>query len=159
MRLSLDGVSKRFGGLAALTDVSVDAAEGEILGFLGPNGAGKTTLFDVVSGFLVPDRGTIVLGAGDDAVDVSRFSAASRSRLGLGRSFQDGRLFPNLTVKETVSLAFERHLETRDPFAAALRLPWVEDAEQQIDHNVERLLELLGITDFRDKLVARALDR
>ncbi|HYL52145.1 MAG TPA: MFS transporter [Acidimicrobiia bacterium] len=153
VRLSLAGVSKRFGGLAALGDVSLDASAGEILGFIGPNGAGKTTLFDVVSGFLVPDEGTVVLGEGGDAVDVTRLSPAARSRLGLGRSFQDGRLFPSLSVAETVAIAFERHLETRDPLAAALRLPWVEDTERDVEMNVERLLELLGITDFRDKLV------
>ncbi len=153
VRLSLAGVSKRFGGLAALSDVSLDAAGGEILGFIGPNGAGKTTLFDVVSGFLVPDQGTVVLGEGGDAVDISRLSPAARSRLGLGRSFQDGRLFPSLSVAETIAVAFERHLETRDPVATALRLPWVEDTERDVDLNVERLLELLGITDFRDKLV------
>jgi branched-chain amino acid transport system ATP-binding protein len=153
VRLGLSGVSKNFGGLAALRDVSLDATAGEIVGFMGPNGAGKTTLFDVISGFLVPDHGTIVLGEGTDAVDVSRLSAAARSRIGLGRSFQDGRLFPNLTVAETISVAFERHLETRDPVASALRLPWVEDTEHDVEANTERLLELLGITDFRDKLV------
>jgi branched-chain amino acid transport system ATP-binding protein len=153
IRLGLSGVSKTFGGLAALSDVSLDAAAGEIVGFMGPNGAGKTTLFDVVSGFLEPDRGTVILGEGTDALDVSKLSAAARSKLGLGRSFQDGRLFPNLTVSETVAVAFERHLEVRDPFASALRLPWVTETEHQVDWNVERLLELLGITDFRDKLV------
>ncbi len=153
VRLSLTDVSKRFGGLAALSDISLDAAGGEIVGFIGPNGAGKTTLFDVISGFLVPDRGTVVLGEGGDAVNISRLSPSARSRIGLGRSFQDGRLFPSLTVAETVSIAFERHLETRDPVASALRLPWVEDTERDVELNVERLLELLGITDFRDKLI------
>ena len=121
MRLSLDGVSKRFGGLAALTDVSLAAAGGEIVGFLGPNGAGKTTLFDVVSGFLsrTAARSSSVKAPTRSTSRACR--AAARSKLGLGRSFQDGRLFPNLTVAETISLAFERHLETRDPFAAALR--------------------------------------
>ncbi len=159
VRLSLSDVSKRFGGLAALSNVTLQAGAGEIVGFIGPNGAGKTTLFDAISGFVVPDRGTIILGEGTDAVDVSRLAPAARSRLGLGRSFQDGRLFPNLTVAETVSIAFERHLEARDPVAAALRMPWVEDTERDVSYNVERLLVLLGITDFRDKLVPRAVDR
>jgi branched-chain amino acid transport system ATP-binding protein len=153
IRLGIDGVSKRFGGLAALTDVTLEAHAGEIVGFMGPNGAGKTTLFDVVSGFLDADRGTIIIGEGTDAVDVTHLSPAARSRLGLGRSFQDGRLFPNLTVKETVAFAFERHLEARDPIGSALRMPWVSDTEYEVDANVERLLELLGITDFRDKLL------
>ncbi|HWS47991.1 MAG TPA: MFS transporter [Acidimicrobiia bacterium] len=153
VRLGVDGVSKRFGGLAALNDISFTAAAREIVGFIGPNGAGKTTLFDAISGFLAPDHGTIVLGEGTDAVDITTMSAAARAKLGLGRSFQDGRLFPNLTVAETVAVALERHLDPRDPLAAALRLPSVYDTEREIEENVERLLELLGITDFRDKLV------
>jgi branched-chain amino acid transport system ATP-binding protein len=153
VRLSLSDVSKRFGGLAALSGVSLSAHAGEIVGFIGPNGAGKTTLFDAISGFLSVDEGTVILGEGNDAVDITRLAPAARSRLGLGRSFQDGRLFPNLTVAETVAVAFERHCEPRDPVATALHLPWVQDTERDIAFNVERLLELLGITDFRDKLV------
>jgi len=152
IRLGLDGVSKRFGGLSALSGVSMSAYGGEIVGIIGPNGAGKTTLFDAISGFLNVDAGTIVLGEGDAAVDVTRLSPARRARLGLGRSFQDGRLFPSLTVAETVALAFERHLEVRDPIGAALHLPFVTDAEADTKARVEALLELLGITDFRDKL-------
>jgi ABC-type branched-subunit amino acid transport system ATPase component/predicted MFS family arabinose efflux permease len=153
VRLELHGVSKRFGGLAALTDVTFDAHAGEIVGFMGPNGAGKTTLFDVISGFLAPDRGTIAIGEGDAAVDVTRLSAAGRAKIGLGRSFQDGRLFSSLTVKESIALAFERHVRNRDPISAALHLPTVHKSEHAIDIRVEELLEMLGITDFRDKLV------
>jgi branched-chain amino acid transport system ATP-binding protein len=152
VRLGLQHVSKRFGGLAALSDVSMHASAGEIVGFIGPNGAGKTTLFDAISGFIAPEEGIVILGEGTDAVDVTHLSPSARSKLGLGRSFQDGRLFPNLTVAETIAVAFERHLEMRDPLAAALRLPWARDTEHDVDANVERLLELLGITDFRDKL-------
>jgi ABC-type branched-subunit amino acid transport system ATPase component/MFS family permease len=152
-RLVLDGVSKRFGGLAALSDVSFSARGGEIVGFMGPNGAGKTTLFDVISGFLPADEGSIAFGEGDDQHDITRAGAAARARLGLGRSFQDGRLFGSLSVRETIALSFERHLDVRDPVAAAFHLPWVIDAEDEVDAHVEQLLEMLGITDFRDKLV------
>ena len=92
---ALDGISKHFGGISALTDVSFDVADGEVLGFLGPNGAGKTTLFDVLSrlpaeraGRRAPRRCARSASLGPDA----------RARRGLGRSFQDGRLFPALTV-------------------------------------------------------------
>jgi ABC-type branched-subunit amino acid transport system ATPase component/MFS family permease len=152
-RLILEGVSKRFGGLAALTDVSLSARAGEILGFIGPNGAGKTTLFDVISGFLPADEGTILFGDEGDRYDITRVPAAKRARFGLGRSFQDGRLFGSLSVRETIALSFERHLDVRDPVAAALHLPWVLDAEDEVDARVEDLLEMLGIVDFRDKLV------
>jgi branched-chain amino acid transport system ATP-binding protein len=133
--------------------VTSEARAGEILGFMGPNGAGKTTLFDVVSGFLEADHGTILFGENEAAREITRMSAAARSRLGLGRSFQDGRLFSSLSVRETIALAFERHLDVRDPVAAALHLPSVVDAEDEVDARVEELLEMLGITDFRDKLV------
>ena len=79
-------------------------------------------------------------------------SPASRAHLGLGRSFQDGRLFPSLTVAETIAVSFERHLEVKDPVGAALHLPFIADAEADTNQKVEALLELLGITDFRDKL-------
>jgi ABC-type branched-subunit amino acid transport system ATPase component/predicted MFS family arabinose efflux permease len=152
IRLSLDHVTKRFGGLTALSDVSLSATGGEIVGFIGPNGAGKTTLFDTISGFTLPDEGTIIAGEGDDAIDITKLPPAVRARFGLGRSFQDGRLFPSLTVAETVALSFERHLEVRDPIGAALHLPFVAEAEANTAARVEELLELLGITDFRDKL-------
>jgi ABC-type branched-subunit amino acid transport system ATPase component/predicted MFS family arabinose efflux permease len=152
VRLGLHGISKRFGGLAALTDVSLTAVSGEIVGIIGPNGAGKTTLFDTISGFTAVDEGTVLLGEGNDARDVTRMSPASRAHLGLGRSFQDGRLFPSLTVAETVAVSFERHLEVKDPVGAALHLPFISDAEAETSRKVEALLELLGITDFRDKL-------
>ena len=152
IRLTLDGVTKRFGGLTALSEVSFSAVGGEIVGFIGPNGAGKTTLFDVISGFTLADAGSIVAGEGEEALDITKMPPAVRARLGLGRSFQDGRLFPSLTVAETVALAFERHLEVKDPIGAALHLPFVAEAEANTSARVEELLELLGLTDFRDKL-------
>ena len=79
VRLGLDGVSKRFGGLAALTDVSFEATGGEIVGFIGPNGAGKTTLFDTISGFTAVDEGRILLGEGDEAHDITHMPPALRA--------------------------------------------------------------------------------
>ncbi|MDQ6854365.1 MAG: MFS transporter, partial [Actinomycetota bacterium] len=102
-RLEVVEVSKRFGGVTALHDVSFTVRRGEILGFIGPNGAGKTTLFDVISGLLPDDGGAIHLDTDKGIRDLARKSAQSRAQLGLGRSFQDGRLFPALTVGETIA--------------------------------------------------------
>ena len=115
--LELTGVDRRFGGVVALADVSLTVRAMEIVGVIGPNGAGKTTLFDVVSGFVPADSGTIVLGAGPARNDVTRLPAHRRAQLGLGRSFQDGRLFPALTVRETIAVACERGC------ASAIRSP------------------------------------
>jgi branched-chain amino acid transport system ATP-binding protein len=151
----VQGVTKRFGGLAALDDVSFGAAPGEIVGFLGPNGAGKTTLFDVISGFVRPDRGSIALtpADGSEPLELVGRSASERAWCGLGRSFQDARLFPSLTVTDTIATALERRVVVRDPIAAALHLPAVATSEREIRRRVDELLELLGIGDFRDKLV------
>jgi branched-chain amino acid transport system ATP-binding protein len=148
-RLKVEGVSKTFGGISALTDVSLEVAEGEVLGFLGPNGAGKTTLFDVLCGYLPADRGDVLL----DGVSIANLGPDARARRGLGRSFQDGRLFPALTVKETIAVALERSIDVRDPVAAALHLPSVADSEAKVRKRVEDLIELLGLGAFRDKYV------
>jgi ABC-type branched-subunit amino acid transport system ATPase component/ABC-type branched-subunit amino acid transport system permease subunit len=148
--LAAQGISVAFGGIQAVSNVSFDLHEGEILGLIGPNGAGKTTLFDLVSGFLAPSAGTVeLLGR-----DVTSWSPDARARLGLGRSFQDARIFPSLTVAENVALALERHLEVRDHLAAALGLPAVREVEEDIAWTVADLVELMGLGAFRDKFVS-----
>ncbi len=149
VRLSVEDVSKRFGGITALRDVTFDVRSGEVLGFLGPNGAGKTTLFDVLSGFLVAEAGDVRL----DGVSIMGLGPDARARRGFGRSFQDGRLFPALTVAETIAVALERSVDVRDPLAAALHLPSVVDSEAKVAARSEELIELLGLGAFRDKYV------
>ena len=148
--LEVRGVGVSFGGITAVKDVSFALKKGEILGIIGPNGAGKTTLFDLVSGFLTTETGSIFL----DGVDVTGMPADARARLGLGRSFQDARLFPSLTVSRAIAVALERHLELRDFVAAALNLPAVTDAEARVRERVDELLELMGLQAFADKFVA-----
>ena len=137
--LEARGLSKRFGGIAATNDVSFTLREGEILGFIGPNGAGKTTLFDLVSGYLTADAGEIHL-LGHDVTDLT---PDGRARRGLGRSFQDARLFPALTVRDTIAVALERQIDVRDPVAAALNLPVVGESEQRVSARVDELVDLM----------------
>ncbi len=85
--------------------------------------------------------------------DISGCSVAERAWRGLGRSFQDARLFPALTVEETIAVALERWIDVRDPINAALRLPSVFDSEEQVRERVEELIELFGIGGFRSKFV------
>lgn len=153
VRLEVRGVTKRFGGVVALDDVSFDVRDGEILGVLGPNGAGKTTLFDVVSGFLRPDTGTMCLLDGADAMALDRLAPATRAQRGLGRSFQDARLFPALTVAETLAVACEDLVAVRDPIAAALHLPAVSRSEAETAARVDELLQRFGLGARRDAFV------
>ncbi|MDZ7673476.1 MAG: MFS transporter [Acidimicrobiales bacterium] len=148
-RLEVQDVTKRFGGINALTQVSFEVGAGEMLGFLGPNGAGKTTLFDIISGFQPASDGTIIL----EGHDITDLPPDARARRGLGRSFQDGRLFSALTVVETIAVACECHIEVRDPVAAALHLPSVVDSEDEVRERVDELIEMLGLGAYADKYV------
>ncbi len=147
--LEVSGASVAFGGISALDDVSFVAAPGEVVGIIGPNGAGKTTLFDVVSGFTRSDRGTVAL----EGTDVTSLSAARRAGRGLGRSFQDSSLFSGLSVRDTLAVALERFIDTRDPVNAALRLPVMVDTEAGVGARVDELIELFGLQRFADKFI------
>ncbi|HEY2214863.1 MAG TPA: ATP-binding cassette domain-containing protein, partial [Acidimicrobiales bacterium] len=147
--LECNGVQKNFGGIAAIQEISLSLRDGEILGLIGHNGAGKTTFFDCVSGFLALDGGRIRLGG----VDIDSWPAHVRAEAGLGRTFQEARLFPSLTVHETISVARERHLESRDMVAAGLRLPASTDSEADVFARASELIELMGLEAFREKLV------
>jgi branched-chain amino acid transport system ATP-binding protein len=143
------GLTRSYGGVRAVSDVSFALERGEILGVIGPNGAGKTTLFDLLSGYIAPDAGRLLL-KGDD---ITRLSADARAWRGLGRSFQDARLFPGLAVDETIALALERHVEVRDPFATAVGLPMVRESEAAVAVRVDELIELVGLQAYRSKFV------
>jgi branched-chain amino acid transport system ATP-binding protein len=147
--LELRDVRKTYGGINAINDVSFTVRDGETLGLIGPNGAGKTTLFDIISGFVEPDGGTITL-FGEDVTDLG---PDERAKLGLQRSFQDASLFAALTVRENVAVALERHLEVKNITMTALGLPQVRRAEAKVRRKVDRLIELLGIGDFEDRFV------
>jgi branched-chain amino acid transport system ATP-binding protein len=147
--LAARGLTRAFGGIRAVDDVDLDLRDGAIVGIIGPNGAGKTTLFDLLSGFVPADSGHVLLGG----TDVTDWGPDRRARAGLGRSFQDARIFPSLTVAENLADALERHLEVRDHLASALALPAVYDQEDDVARRVSELIELLGLGAFRDKFV------
>jgi len=142
-------LSRSFGGVTAVDGVSFALRPQAILGFIGPNGAGKTTIFDMVSGLLRLDSGSIHLRG----VEITRWSAPRRAMAGLGRSFQDAQLFPSLTVAENLAIGLERHVAVRDHLAAMLALPAIQESERQVAFAVGDLVELFGLTAFRDKFV------
>jgi ABC-type branched-subunit amino acid transport system ATPase component len=146
--LAANGVTVRFGGLVALRDVTVDVAPGTITGLVGPNGAGKSTLFSVLSGLRRPDDGEVRL-AGQD---VTRRTPQARSRMGLARSFQHPELFPLLTVREHLVLAYRsRHARSRlwqDLFLAGSLRRAPHDETARVDSLLE-MLSLAGLAHHR----------
>jgi ABC-type branched-subunit amino acid transport system ATPase component/ABC-type branched-subunit amino acid transport system permease subunit len=144
------GLARQFGGVAALDGVDISAAPGEIVGIIGANGAGKTTLFDVCSGFLPADRGRVLLGG----VDVTGLRADERAAAGLGRVFQDARLFPSMTVTEVVAVACERSVAVRDPFLSMLHTGPVADSEAAVAARVAGLVDEFGLERYRDAFIS-----
>jgi branched-chain amino acid transport system ATP-binding protein len=140
--LSVREVSKRFGGLQAISDLSFDVVRGSIKALIGPNGAGKTTLFNLISGVLEPDHGEIVF-RGAAIQDLPPHQIASR---GMVRTFQHIRLFPKMTVLENIMVG--RHLHSRAGFLAGmLNLPFTWKEERRIRERSFEIMELLGIAD------------
>jgi branched-chain amino acid transport system ATP-binding protein len=107
--LELRGLRKRFGGLAAVDDLSLAIPENSIYGLMGPNGAGKTTILNLITGFLSPDEGQVLV----DGQDITGQPAHQVAAHGVARSYQNVRLFPGLTVLETVISGFHRHRSSR----------------------------------------------
>jgi branched-chain amino acid transport system ATP-binding protein len=147
--LEAAGLARSFGGNHAVRDVSFSVGTAEIVGMIGPNGAGKTTLFDLVSGYVAADAGRVVL----DGRDITSDSATARARRGLGRSFQDARLFPDMTVAESIAVALERWTTQRSVLAAALRLPTVFDDEERTTARVDELIDVMNLGAYRNSFV------
>jgi ABC-type branched-subunit amino acid transport system ATPase component len=144
--LEADGITVHFGGLVALSDVSLDVEEGTVVGLVGPNGAGKTTLFAVLSGLLRPSAGRIILRG----EDVTRRSCQSRARIGLGRSFQQPQLFAGLSVSEHFLLAYRSRGSRRRIWTDLVDgSGWRGPTRIERDR-VEKLLDLLGLMEVAD---------
>jgi ABC-type branched-subunit amino acid transport system ATPase component/MFS family permease len=147
--LETRGLIAGFGGIRAVDGVSLRVHAREIVGMIGPNGAGKTTLFDLISGFTPLIDGRIDI----DGRDVTSSSPPTRAAAGLGRSFQDARLFPELTVRETLAVSLERWVSSRSAIVAAMYLPPAFESERSIDRRVDELVDLLGLGDYQHKFV------
>src|SRR5947207_14899274 len=125
--LRVGGISKRFGGLQALTDVGLTIQRGQVYGLIGPNGAGKTTFFNVITGLYTPDSGTFEL-AGKPYVPTAVHEVA---KAGIARTFQNIRLFAEMTALENVMVG--RHIRTHSGLVGAiLRTPGFKKEELEI---------------------------
>src|SRR4029434_2177180 len=138
--LEASGLTKYFGGLAALTGGSSEVKRGEIFGLIGPNGAGKTTLFNILTGLYLPDSG----GFSFDGVPLSGLKPYQVAASGIARTFQNIRLFANMTALENVMVG--RHVRTRAGVAGAIvRDRATRSEEAAIVSHARGLLEYVGI--------------
>jgi len=147
--LEIKGLHKRFGGLQALGGIDFGIDEGEIVSVIGPNGAGKTTFFNVISGMYPPDEGEILF----DDRDVAGLTPDQITKRGIARTFQNVRLFPNMTILENVMVA--QHSRTsKGVFSTLFRTPGFLKEEEEIK---ERAADILGF--FGTRLVGYRFDQ
>ncbi|MBQ5939703.1 MULTISPECIES: ABC transporter ATP-binding protein [unclassified Massilia] len=144
--LNISGVNKRFGGLQALTDVGIRIMQGQIYGLIGPNGAGKTTFFNVITGLYQPDTGSFELAG----KPYSPSAPHEVARAGIARTFQNIRLFGEMTALENVMVG--RHVRTRQGvFGAIFRHKAARAEEAAIRRRAQELLDFVGIGAFANR--------
>jgi branched-chain amino acid transport system ATP-binding protein len=143
--IQVKGVSKRFGGLQALSDVGITILPGQVYGLIGPNGAGKTTFFNVITGLYTPDAGTFELGG-----ETYKPEAVHQvAKAGIARTFQNIRLFAEMTALENVMVG--RHVRTHSGLIGAVfRTPGFKVEEAAITARSRELLEYVGIAKFAE---------
>ena len=146
--LTLRDVTKRFGGLRAVGDVSFSVRPGTITSLIGPNGAGKTTCFNLISAVLRPTSGSILF----DGHEVTRLPTYALARLGMARTFQNLAVFKHETVVDNLLVGLHTRLRT-DPISAALFFGRARREEIRARERVEEIIEFLEIEDLRDKPV------
>ncbi len=143
--LRVQGVSKRFGGLQALSDVGISIQPGQVYGLIGPNGAGKTTFFNVITGLYTPDGGSFELGGRPYKPSAVHEVAAA----GIARTFQNIRLFPEMTALENVMVG--RHVRTHSGlFGAVFRSAGFKAEEAAIAQRAQELLDYVGIGRYAE---------
>lgn len=147
MILEVKEVSKLFGGLVALENLSFGIDQNEILGIIGPNGAGKTTAINVISGFYAPTSGQVIF----EGKDITKLRADQKAKLGIGRTFQSSILFMTLPVIENVFAAY--HLHYQNPvWKRLLRLPSATKEEDELKRRGEEILDRMGMGSLKNEI-------
>jgi branched-chain amino acid transport system ATP-binding protein len=149
MLLEIQKLTKRFGGLVAVNDVSFSVEKGKVNAIIGPNGAGKTTFFNLISGFYKPTSGQIIF----KGQDITRLPANQRAKLGIARTFQTTHLFEQSTVFDNVMIG-HRLRTSSNLFDAVFRTKRLKREEAECKEKAMEVLEFVGLTDVADKIVA-----
>jgi len=143
--LHVEGLEKRFGGITALTDYSVNIRRGELVGLIGPNGAGKTTVFNLLSGVLKPSGGRIYF----NNRDITGLRPDQNTALGIARTFQNIRLFKELSVRDNIKVAFHMRLG-RGFWKTLFHTSEYRQAEIEMRQRSHEMMELFGLMSVKD---------
>jgi branched-chain amino acid transport system ATP-binding protein len=147
--LEIRGVTKQFGGLTALRDVSFTVGRGELVALVGPNGAGKSTLFNIIAGAFPPTGGRVLF----EGRDVTGWSSHDLARIGVARTFQQTTLFGEQTALENVLHGRHRHVPAR-LLAGLLATPSYRQEQRELERRAVGVLEFIGIAAYRDAIAA-----
>ena len=148
--LSVKGLTKNFGGLCAVSNVSMEINEGELIGLIGPNGAGKTTLFNLLTGVYEPSEGKIELNVNGKMISIGGMKPYRVTQLGLARTFQNIRLFKSMSALDNVKIAMHKDIHYGS-LAAILRLPSYYKEEERVEREALELLKVVGLYDKREE--------
>ncbi len=149
--LNVNKLTKSFGGLTAVSNVNMEINEGELVGLIGPNGAGKTTLFNLLTGVYVPSSGTISLNINGTSKSLGGLKPYTICKNGLARTFQNIRLFKDLTVLDNVRIAMHKNVKY-GLISSFFHLPSYNREEAQLIENSMELLQILKLDHKKDEL-------
>ncbi|MCX7923074.1 MAG: ABC transporter ATP-binding protein [Clostridia bacterium] len=149
--LSVKNLTKSFGGLTAVSNANLTLNKGELVGLIGPNGAGKTTVFNLLTGVYVPSSGSIELSVGDNVRKINGLKPYNITRLGISRTFQNIRLFKDLTVLDNVRIAMHQNVKY-GLISSFFRLPSYYREEQEVIKKAESLLEIFKLDTKKNEL-------
>lgn len=149
--LSVKKLTKSFGGLTAVSNVNIELKNGELVGLIGPNGAGKTTVFNLLTGVYVPSSGSITLTKGEKDIVLNGLKPYSICKEGMARTFQNIRLFKDLTVLDNVRIAM--HKNVKYGFLSSIfHLPAYSREEKQLVEDSLKLLKIFNLENKKDEL-------
>ena len=149
--LKTTDLTRNFGGLCAVNKVNMEIHEHELIGLIGPNGAGKTTLFNLLTGVYEPSSGTVELNVNGEMKSIGGLKPYVITDLGLARTFQNIRLFKQLTVLDNVKIAMHKNIKY-GVLAGILRLPKYYAEEERVEKEAISLLKEVGLDHKKDEL-------
>lgn len=148
--LNVEKLTKSFGGLTAVSNVNIQLEQGELVGLIGPNGAGKTTVFNLLTGVYVPSSGTITLSRDDNKVALQGLKPYKVCKTGVARTFQNIRLFKDLTVLDNVRIAMHKNVKY-GLLSSFLHLPSYKREEKKLTEESIELLKIFNLDNKKDE--------